>query len=63
MGLGPTSIILIVIVAFIIFGPKKLPEFGKSIGMTLREFKKTTSGLLDEKEEAEITSKKQENDS
>lgn len=36
---GPTSLVIISIVALIIFGPKKLPQFGKTIGSTLREFK------------------------
>ena len=36
---GPTSLVIISIVALIIFGPKKLPQFGKAIGSTLREFK------------------------
>ena len=35
---GPTSLVIISIVALIIFGPKKLPQFGKAIGSTLKEF-------------------------
>lgn len=48
MGLGAGSIALIAIVALIIFGPKKLPEFGKAAGNTLREFKNATKGLADD---------------
>lgn len=48
MGLGTGSIILIVIAALLIFGPKKLPELGKAAGKTLREFKNATSGLVDD---------------
>lgn len=47
-GLGAGSIALIAIVALIIFGPKKLPEFGKAAGNTLREFKNATKGLADD---------------
>lgn len=38
-------------VIFIIFGPKKLPEIGKAAGQTLREFKKSTSELMDDEEQ------------
>ncbi len=37
--LGPTELILILVVALVIFGPKKLPEVGKSIGQAIHEFK------------------------
>lgn len=47
-SLGAGSLILIAIVALIIFGPKKLPEFGKAAGNTLREFKNATRGLTDD---------------
>lgn len=45
MAVGPTSMIVIAVVALIIFGPKKLPQFGKAMGSTLREFKDATKGL------------------
>ncbi|MGM0847366.1 MAG: twin-arginine translocase TatA/TatE family subunit [Bacillota bacterium] len=48
MPLGPGSLILIAIVALLIFGPKKLPELGKAMGNTLREFKHATKGLADD---------------
>ncbi|WP_113927137.1 twin-arginine translocase TatA/TatE family subunit [Bacillus sp. P14.5] len=48
MPLGPGSLILIAIVALLIFGPKKLPELGKAMGNTLREFKNATKGLADD---------------
>ena len=35
---------LIILVAFFLFGPKKLPELGKAAGKTLREFKKALEG-------------------
>lgn len=37
--------ILILVLALIIFGPKKLPEIGRAFGQTLREFKKSTREL------------------
>ena len=50
-GITPFSIVIICIVALILFGPKKLPEFGKAMGSTLREFKKATKGLADDFED------------
>ncbi|WP_456276964.1 twin-arginine translocase TatA/TatE family subunit [Bacillus sp. AK128] len=46
VGIG--SLLLIVFVALLIFGPRKLPELGKAAGNTLREFKNATKGLADD---------------
>jgi len=43
--LGFSEILLIFIVALLVFGPKKLPELGKSLGKGIREFKKATEEL------------------
>ncbi|MFF2754791.1 twin-arginine translocase TatA/TatE family subunit [Psychrobacillus sp. NPDC058041] len=51
MGAGPVSLIFIGIVALLLFGPKKLPELGKAMGTTLREFKNATKGLTDDEED------------
>ncbi len=57
-NIGVPGLILILVLALIIFGPKKLPELGRSVGQTLREFKKSTKGLIDdEKETIETNSK------
>lgn len=45
-NIGIPSLILILVVALIIFGPSKLPEIGKAAGSTLREFKKATNDLM-----------------
>lgn len=39
--LGGTEIFIILVVGFLFFGPKKLPEIGKAFGDTIREFKKS----------------------
>lgn len=57
MGLGPWSIILIVIAALVVFGPKKLPELGKAFGHTLKEFKQATKGLTDDSDDEEAHKK------
>lgn len=54
--LGGPEIFLILVVALIIFGPKKLPEIGKSMGRMLAEFRKASNDFkrtLDEEVEAE----------
>jgi len=50
-AISPFAVVIISVVALLIFGPKKLPELGRAMGTTLREFKKGTSGLLDDEEE------------
>ncbi|KMJ56681.1 preprotein translocase subunit TatA [Bacillus sp. LL01] len=52
-GLGMGSLLLIVFVALLIFGPSKLPQLGKAAGNTLREFKNATKGLADEDDNKE----------
>ncbi|WP_344983472.1 twin-arginine translocase TatA/TatE family subunit [Deinococcus rubellus] len=46
--LEPGHLILIVLAALLIFGPKKLPELGRTLGSTLKEFRKHTSDATDE---------------
>lgn len=53
---GITELVLILAVALIIFGPRKLPEIGRSIGRGIREFRSATTEVkksvsLDEEEE------------
>jgi len=56
-NIGIPSLILILIVALVIFGPSKLPEIGKAAGNSLREFKNATKGLADDESEDEEKSK------
>ncbi|MBO1515164.1 MULTISPECIES: twin-arginine translocase TatA/TatE family subunit [Metabacillus] len=49
--LGFGSLLLIAFVALLIFGPKKLPDLGKAVGNSLREFKNATKGLADDEED------------
>ncbi|WP_342766820.1 twin-arginine translocase TatA/TatE family subunit [Deinococcus irradiatisoli] len=44
------EILLILVAALLIFGPKKLPDLGRSLGNGIREFRKGTQGLKDELE-------------
>lgn len=63
-NIGIPGLILILVIALIIFGPKKLPEIGRAMGQTLKEFKKSTKELTsdfeDEKPKATKTVEKEE---
>jgi sec-independent protein translocase protein TatA len=47
-NVGPLEIILVLIVALVVFGPKKLPDLGHSLGKGIREFKGAVTGENDE---------------
>ena len=47
-SLGGTEIILVLAVALLLFGGKKLPELAKGLGQGIREFKKATTAVTDE---------------
>ena len=51
--LGTQELIVIFIVAFLVFGPKKLPELGRTLGKGMRELKTAMKGVRDSFEEAE----------
>lgn len=51
--LQPTHLILILVVVLIVFGPGKLPDVGKAVGKSIREFKSATSGDDGQKAKAE----------
>jgi sec-independent protein translocase protein TatA len=55
MGLdNPIKIALVIVLVLLVFGAKRLPEIGKAVGQSLREFKSATKGL-DGDEKAELS--------
>ena len=46
--IGITGLIVILVVALLIFGPKRLPEIGRSLGRGMREFKDSITGKDDQ---------------
>jgi sec-independent protein translocase protein TatA len=55
MNLGPTEILLIILVVILLFGAKKLPELARGSGRALRIFKAETKGLLDDDDDPDGT--------
>lgn len=46
--IGPWELLIVLVIALVIFGPKRLPEMGRSLGKGLREFKSSVSGKDDD---------------
>ena len=44
---GPLELVVVLAIALIVLGPKKLPEVGRSLGKGMREFKDSISGMTD----------------
>ena len=59
MGLGPTEIILVILVIVLLFGAKKLPELARGSGRALRIFKAETKGLLDDDDDEKSKTEEQ----
>ena len=43
-NIGPMELLIVLVIALIVIGPKRLPEVGKSLGRGMREFKDSISG-------------------
>lgn len=60
-SIGVPGLIIILILALILFGPAKLPQLGRAVGDTLREFKKSTRDMVDDAADStEADEKKQQ---
>jgi sec-independent protein translocase protein TatA len=51
-NVGPLELAIVLIIALVIFGPKRLPELGRSMGRGIREFRSSVSGKGDDDEES-----------
>jgi sec-independent protein translocase protein TatA len=52
-NVGPLELVVVLIIALVIFGPKRLPELGRSMGKGIREFRSSVTGKdKDEDEES-----------
>jgi sec-independent protein translocase protein TatA len=52
-NLGPGELLLILAIALVVLGPKKLPEVGRSLGKGMREFKQSISNMSSSDEDDE----------
>ena len=58
--IGAPGLIVLILGALLIVGPKRLPELGEAIGKMIREFKKSVSGIDLEKDDKIIEDKKED---
>ena len=59
-GIGPLELIVVLMVALLIFGPKRLPDLGRSLGSGMREFKESVTGAdRDELADADVPDARQ----
>ena len=56
---GPMELVIVLIVALVIFGPKRLPELGKSLGGGMRSFKRSIEGDDDETKQPELQARRE----
>jgi sec-independent protein translocase protein TatA len=54
-AMSPIHLAIVVIVALLVFGPKKLPELAKGLGEAVKEFKKTMNGMTEPEHEPEAS--------
>ena len=57
-NVGPLELVIVLVIALVVLGPKRLPEVGKSIGNGMREFKDAISGSTKDDDDEEITTLK-----
>ena len=50
-GIGPMEIIVVLVIALLVLGPKKLPDMARSVGRGMREFRNAISGAKDDEDE------------
>lgn len=61
-NLGPTELIIILVIVIIIFGAGKLPEIGGALGKGIKEFKSATKEVQEAEKEVKATVKTVKND-
>ena len=54
-NIGPLELAIVLVIALVIFGPKRLPDLGRSLGSGMREFKDSITGKSEEEQKLEET--------
>jgi sec-independent protein translocase protein TatA len=57
---GPLELVIVLVVVLVIFGPKRLPDLGRSLGRGMREFKDSVTGKDDKLEIPDSSAEKPE---
>jgi sec-independent protein translocase protein TatA len=52
--IGPWEILILLVVILLVFGPKRLPEFGRSLGRGMREFKNSVHEVTEDHDPEEL---------
>ena len=53
-GIGPMELVIVLVLALVVLGPKRLPDAGRSLGRGMREFKSSLTGDDDSREREAI---------
>lgn len=53
-NIGPAELIIVLVIVLVVFGPKRLPGLGKSLGTGMREFKESVTGKDKEEERQQL---------
>ena len=61
-SVGPMEIVIIMVIALIVLGPKKLPEMGRSVGRGMREFKNAVSMDTTDDDDSDSESRRSKKD-
>ncbi|HVW16645.1 MAG TPA: twin-arginine translocase TatA/TatE family subunit [Solirubrobacteraceae bacterium] len=56
-SIGPLELVVVLVIALIVLGPKRLPSAGRSLGQSMRGFKEALTGDDREPADAEVTSR------
>jgi sec-independent protein translocase protein TatA len=57
-GIGPLELVIVLVIALIVLGPKRLPEVGKSLGRGMREFKDSISGTRHDDDDDDVAARR-----
>jgi len=59
-NIGPLEIVIVLVIVLVIFGPKRLPDLGRSLGTSMREFKDSVTGKDDDEKQIDSADTKPE---
>ena len=54
-NIGPMELVIVLVIALVVLGPKRLPDAGKAVGKSMREFKESLSGASRDDDEVDTS--------